>query len=221
MFQTGVDMTTTLVLADDHPLFRQGLKSAIEGLDGCEVVAEANDGAEAKAAIAEHLPQIAFIDLAMPESDGYGVVEWATDHAPDTACIIMTMYKDPEYLHRAVDLGAQGFLVKDDAYGALADCLAVVGDGDFYVSPSLGTPMPPDPIARRRGEGHREIEKLTPAQLAVLRHIAEFKTSREIAVVLGISPKTVENHRMNIAQAVGLNGPNRLLRFAVQHVDLI
>ena len=208
---------TTVVIADDHPLFRNGLRSAINDVAGCVVVGEASDGAQAIARIGELLPQVAFVDLAMPEVGGYDVLNWANDHAPDTACIIMTMYKDQEYLRRAIDLGAQGFLVKDDAYGALAECFATLADADFYVSPALGTPMPPDPIEGLLPDERIEIQSLTTAQRTILRYMAEFKTSKEIARILGVSPKTVENHRMNMAQALGLRGPNRLLRFAVRH----
>lgn len=212
---------TTVILADDHPLFRGGLKAALDEIAQCRVVGEAKDGAEAISLIAARLPQVAFVDLAMPDKDGYDVVEWACRNAPDTACIIMTMYKEPIYLHRAIDAGAQGFLVKDDAYGALRRCLDTLADGDFYISPGLGTPMPPDPMVRISNQEMSEIEALTQAQRTVLRHIAEYKTSKEIAALLQISPKTVENHRMNIARTLGLRGPNRLIQFAARYARYI
>ena len=208
---------TTVVIADDHPLFRSGLRTAGDEVADCVVVGEASDGTQAIARIGALLPQVAFIDLAMPQVGGYDVLSWANDHAPDTACIIMTMYKDQEYFRRAVDMGAQGFLVKDDAYSALTECFSTLADGDFYVSPALGTPMPPDPIEGELPKDRAELQNLTSAQRTILRYMAEFKTSKEIARILGVSPKTVENHRMNMAQALGLRGPNRLLRFAVQH----
>lgn len=209
----------TAVLADDHPIFRSGLKSVLESIPDCTVVGEARTGTEAISMIATMLPQVAFIDLAMPEKDGYAVLEWAALHAPDTDCIIMTMYKDPEYLGRAANLGAQGYLVKDDAYANLSQCLKTLQEGDFYVSPGLGTPMPPDPIKSDLQSETAELNKLTKTQRKILNHIAEFKTSREIASTMGVSPKTIENHRMNISAALGLRGPKRLLKFAIQNME--
>lgn len=211
----------SLLIADDHPLFRRGIADALEAAGGYNIVAEAGNGETAVEHIQFFKPAIAVVDLAMPRRDGFQVVEWAAEHAPDTRVIVMTMYKDVAYLHRAVDLGAAGFLVKDDAQDELIRCLETVADGDFYLSPAIGTPAPPDPLPADPNAPIAEIERLTPQQREVLRQLAQYKTSKEIARHLDVSPKTVENHRFNISELLDLRGPNKLLQFAVRYQHLL
>jgi DNA-binding NarL/FixJ family response regulator len=203
----------TVLLADDHPVFRRGLKSAVEETGRYRVVAEAADGEAAIRLIAQHAPALAVIDLAMPGKDGFEVVRWAGEHAPETRAVILTLHKDTVFLDRAVALGVAGFLAKDDAESEILRCLDRVAAGEFYASPNLARPAAPKPAV---ADGP-ELAKLTPMQRSVLRMVANYYTSREIADALGIAPRTVENHRANIAIRLHLQGHNALLRFAVRH----
>jgi DNA-binding NarL/FixJ family response regulator len=211
----------TVLVSDDHPLFRRGVREAIEEIPGYHVVAEAGDGETALQHLEFFRPDFAIVDLAMPRLDGFQVVERAAEAGIDTRIIVMTVFKQMAYLHRAVDLGASGFLVKDDAQDELVRCLETAAAGDFYLSPAIGTPAPPDPLPADPEVDDERIGLLTPQQREVLRHLAQYKTSKEIARLLDLSPRTVENHRFNITTILDLQGPNRLLRFAVRHQHLL
>lgn len=211
----------TVVLVDDHPIFRRGMRDIIDETDGFRVIAEAEDGDAAVKCIGDFKPTFAILDLAMPERDGFEVTVWAAEHCPETACVIITMYTEIEYLERAVALGALGFLAKDDTQAELIRCLDVVADGDFYVSALVGKTRQPAPEIDRLPDDSAEIRRLTPAQREVLKLLSQYKTSKEIGRVLNISHKTVENHRLNISTELDLQGRNMLLRFAVRNGHLL
>jgi DNA-binding NarL/FixJ family response regulator len=203
----------TVLLADDHPVFRRGLRSAVEENGRYRVVAEAADGDAAIRLIAQHAPALAVVDLAMPGKDGFEVVRWAGEHAPETRAVILTLHRDVAYVDRAVALGVAGYLVKDDVESEIVRCLDRVAAGEFYASANLARPAAPKPAAT----DDPELARLTPMQRSVLRMVANYHTSREIAEALGIAPRTVENHRANIAIRLHLRGHNALLRFAVRN----
>jgi len=211
----------SVIIADDHPIFRRGLRDTIESSEHFSVVGEAEDGGAAMARIDEFQPRLAVIDLAMPGADGFAVTSWAGEHHPETMCVIMTMYTEQAYLERAVDLGAYGFLVKDDAQSDLIRCLELVDSGEFYLSPSVGTPRPRPPSPDTDPADLGAIDRLTPAQREILRQLSQYKTSKEIARTLNVSPKTVENHRLNISSELELHGRNKLLQFAVRTRHLL
>ncbi|MCW5770386.1 MAG: response regulator transcription factor [Rhodospirillaceae bacterium] len=206
-----------LLLADDHPVVRRGLKAAIEESGRYRVIAEAGDGVEAIRLLARHAPPLAVIDLAMPEKDGFEVVRWAHERLPETQAVVMTLYKDIAYVDRAVQCGAAGYLVKDDAEAEILRCLDAVSRDEFYLSPNLARPAVHAPPAAETGF----LARLTPMQQTILRRVANYETNRMIAQALGISPKTVENHRANIAMRLDLHGPHGVLRFAIRHRDEI
>lgn len=206
----------TVLIADDHPLFRRGLRAAIEDSNRFRVVAEAGDGESAIRQIERHDPTAAFVDLAMPIKDGLAVAAWAAEKRPLLRVVIMTLYKERDFVDRAVALGAAGYLVKDDAQDEVLRCLEMVIDGEFFLSPSVGAPNPVPPAVADPAE-LASVTRLTPAQRSVLKLLAEYRTSKEIARQLEISPKTVENHRANIVAALGLHGANALLQFAVRN----
>ena len=207
---------TTVLIADDHPLFRRGLRSVIDDSGRFRVVAEAGDGGSAIQQIERHGPIVAIIDLAMPVKDGLAVVAWLAQNKPLTRAVIMTLYKERDYVDRAVALGAAGYLVKDDAQEEVLRCLDAVLEGDFYLSPSVGAPNPAPPAALDGTEA-ATVARLTPSQRSVLKLLADYRTSKQIAHMLAISPKTVENHRTNVTAALGLRGHNALLQFAVRN----
>jgi DNA-binding NarL/FixJ family response regulator len=211
----------TVLVADDHPLFRRGLRAAIEEDKRFRVVAEAGDGESAIRQIEHHAPSVAFVDLAMPIKDGLAVAAWAAERASPTRIVVMTLYKERDFVDRAVELGAAGYLVKDDAQDEVLRCLDLVLAGEFYMSSAVGAPNPPPPPAAADPAIRAALAKLTPAQRAVLIRLADYRSSKDIARLLAISPKTVENHRANIAAALGLHGANALLRFAVRHRHLL
>lgn len=207
---------TTIVLADDHPIFRQGLRQLIEREAGWRVVAEAEDGQSALAQIEAHAPDVAVLDLDMPELDGFEVAQRALVTNADVKIIILTLHKDALHFQRAWELGVRGYLVKEGAATEVVDCLRAVVKGGEYVSPALSSLLF---AADRRAttEPSLALAHLTPTERRILLSLAGLKTTKEIAAEIGISPRTVDNHRARICAKLHLQGIHALTKFALQH----
>lgn len=208
---------TTIVLADDHPIFRQGLKRLIEKQPGFRVIAETDNGRSAVELIATHAPTVAVLDLDMPELDGFAVARRARELHLATHLVILTMHNDELHFNQAIDLGVRGYLVKDGAAAEAIDCIKAVASGGEYVTPSVSSYL----LRRsRRTTGTNEpsgVGDLTPTERRVLALLAELKTTKQIAGELGVSPRTIDNHRANLCGKLGLQGPHALARFALEH----
>jgi DNA-binding NarL/FixJ family response regulator len=208
----------TVLIADDHPIFRAGLRQVIEASPGVRVVAEAGDGDEALAGIESAAPALAILDIDMPGRDGLEVARALRDRRSDTRVILLTMHKDAWFLEAALDAGVHGYVPKDSAAAEIGDAIRSVHAGQPYVSPQLSHLL----INRRQRANALAvelpaIETLTPAEMKVLKLVAEIKTTKEIADALGISPRTVEHHRASISAKLDLQGSHALTRFAVKH----
>jgi DNA-binding NarL/FixJ family response regulator len=207
-----------IVIADDHPVLRKGLKQVIEEDPSLRVAGEAGDGDAAVKQIEELQPEIAVLDINMPGLDGFAVLRAIQERRLPTAVIFLTLHADQELFDEAMNLGAQGYIIKDTALTAIVEGIRTVAAGRPYVTPSLTALM-----LRRRSRAEaltaREprLEDLTPTERRILRMIANSQTSKEIAETLSIHYRTVENHRVNIAQKLGLQGHNAVLKFALLH----
>ncbi len=208
---------TRIIIADDHPIFRGGLKGIIEKERGFNVVAEAENGADALLKIKELLPAVAVLDLDMPEIDGFGVARELQKLRLPVSVVILTMHKDETHFNQAVDLGVRGFVVKDGAASEIVGCIKTVAAGREYFSPAVSSHLLKR--IRRVSSFVRQtgIGDLTPTERRVLFLLAELKTSKEIAAEMGISPRTIENHRAHICQKLELQGSHALTKFALQH----
>jgi DNA-binding NarL/FixJ family response regulator len=208
----------TLVIADDHPLFRAGLREVIMGDSSLNILGEAGDGAAALALIQRHTPDLAILDVDMPKMNGLIVARELAKRDLETGVIFLTMYKEEDLFNEAMDLGARAYVLKDSAVNDILSAVHTVVDGKYYISPSLS-----DHLIKRSARAQKllrhtpSLEDLTPAELRILRLIAENKTSKEIADLLSISYKTVENHRTNIASKLHLRGSHRLVKFALEN----
>lgn len=210
----------TVVVAEDHPVFRRGLLGVLAEAPDFEIVGEAGDGDVALELIRTLEPQIALLDIGMPGRNGFAIAEAVRDEGLATAVVMLTMHRDAPMLRRALDLGALGYVLKDSAVTELVACLRSVSLGRAYVSPALSSEL----IARNADplpEGLDAVGALTPAERRVLRQVAADLTSAEIASALGIATKTVENHRANISRKLNVHGPQALLRFALSHKALL
>ena len=210
----------TVVIADDHPVFRQGLVEVLAAEGSFRVVGQAGDGEAALELVRRHRPRIALLDLEMPKASGLAVTEAVRREGLGAEVVILTMYKDAGVFRRALDMGAKGYVLKDSAATDIAACLHMVASGRAYISPALSSEL----LERRAAQPVAElaaVDQLTPAERRVLQLIAQSRTSAEIAVTLGISAKTVENHRSHICRKLGLRGPQTLLRFALEHKSLL
>ena len=210
-----MNKTIKLLIADDHPIFRQGVRAIAEQMDNVEAVAEAEDGHSALEQLRVFLPDVLLLDLSMPGMDGLAVLEVAGSEFPKVSVVIITSYKDKVYLQRALKLGARGFVLKDDAGDNLVDCVSRVIDGEIYVSPEFDNvePLPSSPVI----EEGRPFTSLTRAECRVLSLVSRFMTSKEIAAELNISYRTVQNHRANITRKLGIKGIHQLAQFAHEY----
>lgn len=205
----------TVLIADDHPIFRQGLRSILDQHTGLRVVGEAESGDALLARLADVRPDIVLLDLAMPGMDGLAALETALARFRGLRVVIVTSYSEPAYLEKAMELGARGYVLKDDAGAGLLTCIDTVLAGGTWVSPVLGKRAPKLPVATNGGD--RPLESLTPMECRVLALVGQFMTSKEIAGRLGISYRTVQNHRANIGRKLDLKGIHQLTSFANQH----
>lgn len=208
---------TTIVLADDHPIFRQGLRQLIDKEPGFRVVAETDNGRSALELIATHAPAVAVLDLDMPELDGFAVAERARELHLATHLVILTMHNDELHFTRAIDLGVRGYLIKDAAAADAVSCIKVVAAGGEYVTPALSSYLLRRSRRQTTASGPSHLGDLTPAERRVLALLAELKTTKQIAAEVGVSPRTIDNHRANLCAKLGLQGPHALTRFALNY----
>lgn len=208
----------TLIIADDHPIVRQGLRQTIERETDLTIAAEAEDGRAALAAIRQFQPNIAILDINMPVMSGFEVVRALGDCQAKTQVVFLTIHDDEVMFNEAIDLGARGYVLKQSALEDIINCIRTVAKSQYYASPSLTTFL----INRQRrslelNEEKASLKDLTRSEIRILKMIADDKTTNEIAETLFISPTTVEKHRANITRKLGLKGNYALLRFAIKH----
>jgi DNA-binding NarL/FixJ family response regulator len=204
------------MLVDDHPMFRRGLQREITAIDGLEVVYEASDGTQALAAFDNYRPDLVVLDVNLPDMTGLEVARRILLLVPDARIAIVTMLRDEEAFNVALGMGVLGYVLKECAADEIMDCVRTVARGDPYVSAQLSGYL----LRRRAGQeavkaGSLPLDRLTTAERRVLRLLARTLTSKEIALALGVSPRTIDAHRANIGDKLGLRGSHSLLRFAI------
>jgi len=208
----------SILIADDHPIFREGLKKVISRDPQLRVVGEAENGNEAVARLVEFQPDVAVLDLDMPGQDGFAVVRAAQAARLAVKVIFLTMHNNEEILHRALDLGIAGYVLKDGAIAEIVNAIRAVAGGRNFISPELSTYLLKRANrASRLTESKPTINDLTPTERTILKMIASEKTSKQIADELCISVRTVEHHRSNICEKLDLHGFNVLVKFAITH----
>ena len=205
-----------VVIADDHPIVRQGLRQMIEKDAGLQVVAEAGDGQAALEQIKATRPRVAILDIDMPKLSGFGVARALAGLSLSVRIVFLTVHCEEEFFNEALELGAKGYVLKDSSVTDIVACVRAVAAGQNYVSPALTAYLFRQ---RRRGtEPQRSgIDALTPTERKIVKLIAEYKTSKDIAAALFISPHTVQTHRKNICVKLKLEGNHALMRFALEH----
>jgi DNA-binding NarL/FixJ family response regulator len=204
-----------VLLADDHALVRAGIRSLLEKLPDIEVVAEASDGREAIRLVEKHEPHVLLTDIAMPGLNGLEVTRHLANTFPKVRVLILSMYADEEHLYLALRAGAAGYLLKGSAREELELAIRAVARGDTYLSP----PVAKITIREYSGRVNAEscpLRKLSPRQEQVLQLIAEGKTTKQVALELNISVKTVETHRMQLMDRLGIHDIAGLVRFAIK-----
>jgi len=210
------DSHTRIVIADDHALLRQGLKQAIESAGGVEVVGEAGNGRAAVAQVEALGPDVVILDVDMPELDGFGAARAIRKAAPSAQIIFLTVHRDQDALNEAFELGAKGYVLKDSAVSDILSAIRAVAAGQYYTSPAMTSYL----VGGKRSgplTGETGIEGLSPTEIRILRLLSEYKTSKQIAAELFISPRTVQTHRAHICQKLQLEGNHALMKYALDH----
>jgi len=212
-----VEERIRVVVADDHAVVRQGIRTVLASDERFEVVGEAGSGDEALALTTEHEPDVLLLDITMPGMTGLEVASRLREAAVPVRMLVLSMHDRPEYVLEAVRAGAHGYLLKDTGPRELREAVRAVHEGETYFSPAVAERL----TAALRGELEREgrrgqLQLLTPREREVLRLIAGGRTNKEIAAELGISPRTVESHRESLTHKLRIRSIAGLTRFAIE-----
>jgi len=204
-----------VVLADDHALFRGGVRRILEEIPGVAVVGEAGDGLALLEILKNITPDLVVLDISMPHLRGLEAIREIKKLVPDTAVLMLTMHKETDYLSEALRAGASGYLLKQEADPELINAVKTIQSGKTYLSPNLSD-LVPDLLRRRHEPGGVLKEILTHREREVLKLLADGKTSKEIADLLYISLRTVQNHRANIMRKLNFKRTTDLVKYALQ-----
>jgi DNA-binding NarL/FixJ family response regulator len=204
-------MPIRIVLADDHVLVRQGLKSLLER-ERFQVMAEASDGQDAVRLIETHHPDLAILDISMPTLNGIDAARSLARSAPKTKIILLTQHEEEQYIHEALEAGVKGYVLKNQVANDLIHAIRQVCRGEFYLSPGISRAV----MEAYRSKSERPADPLTVRERQVLQLIAEGKSTKDTASVLGISVKTAESHRMRLMQKLNIHETASLVRYAVR-----
>jgi DNA-binding NarL/FixJ family response regulator len=200
-----------ILIADDHGIVRSGLRLLLEAQPDIEVVAEAADGAEARELALRERPDLAILDVKMPKLTGLQATREIREQAPEVAVLILSMHDDERYLFEALKAGASGYVLKTQADTDLIDAVRAVERGEPFLTPGAQRSLIKD-VLERGSSG----EELTPREEEIVKLVAEAHTTREIAGILHLSEKTVENHRANAMRKLGMRDRVELVRYAIR-----
>lgn len=206
-----------VLIIDDHPIVRQGLRNLIDGEEGLQVVGETGDAATAAMLLAQLKPDVAIIDLNLPNASGLDLIRRCRELEPPVAPLVLTMHREESTFRGALERGASGYILKENASSDVLIGIRAVAAGGLYLSPSIA-----GYLGRRREPSSAATpsshwDQLTPTERRVLRLIAVNRTTKEIAHDLCISPRTVDTHRAHICEKLHLRGAQALLRFALEN----
>jgi DNA-binding NarL/FixJ family response regulator len=209
-------LTTRILLADDHGLVRRGLRLILDAQPDLEVVAEAADGAEAVRLALKEKIDLAVIDISMPRMTGLQAARELHQRRPQLRILILSMHENEQYLYEALRVGASGYVIKKVADRDLVEACRATVRGEPFLYPGAVTTLIKDYLRRARG-GEQPRDPLTPRETEVLKLVAESYTNRQIAESLVISEKTVDRHRTNILEKLGMRDRVELTRYAIRN----
>jgi len=201
-----------VVIADDHGIVRSGVRMLLERQADIEVIGEAEDGAAARDLVIREKPDLAILDVKMPKLTGLQATREIRAQVPDVAVLILSMYDDERYLFEALKAGASGYVLKAQADSDLMAAVRAVEKGEPFLTPAAQQALIKDVL----GEGAVRQDDLTPREEEIVKLVAEAHTNKEIAEVLHLSEKTVENHRSNAMRKLGMRDRVELVRYAIR-----
>jgi DNA-binding NarL/FixJ family response regulator len=210
-----IPLVTRILIADDHSIVRSGLKKVLDAKPDMEVVAEAEDGQEAVEKALKEDVDLVILDVSMPRKTGIQAAAELHKRKPELRVLMLSMHDSEQFLFEALKAGASGYVLKSGADTDIVDAVRAAMRGDSFLYPSAVTTLVRD-FVERGGRGEEQFDVLTPRELEVLKLIAEANTSKEIAAALFISVKTVERHRQNILDKLGMRDRVELTRYAIR-----
>ena len=201
-----------IIIADDHPLFSQGVIQVLSTRKNLEVIGQAENGKSALELIRREIPDIAILDVQMPEMDGFEVAKIVRHEKLSTKIIFLTMFNQESFIRKVFEIGVKGYILKDSAITDILKCIEAVSEDNFYLSPQVSHFL----LTMNVKEKPTSKEELTHSEKRILKLIGQGKSSKEIAEELFISNKTVENHRSNICKKLNITGNSALLKYALK-----
>jgi DNA-binding NarL/FixJ family response regulator len=204
-----------IILIDDHNILREGLKRIIMEREDLQVVGEASNPLELFELLRNTTPQMLILDISMPNMRGVEATREVKSISPQTKVLILTMHKDKDYLYHAIEAGADGYLLKEDADSEIFTAIDTIRRGGTYVSPLLAGELTSDWFKFCRGELKQSSDSLTTREREVLKLVAEGKQSKDIAALLFISVRTVDHHRASIMSKLNINNTAELVKYAI------
>ena len=209
---------TRILLADDHVIFRQGLRAQLESVEGMEVVGEAGDGRQAVKLTEKIKPDFVVFDISMPQLNGIEATRQIMKAVPETRVIILSMHTDHHYIAEALKAGAIGYIAKERSFNRLVAAIRTVLKGKIYLCPDTENIVLGNFVSQlRSADSVITSSSLTDREREVLQLIAEGKTGKDIAGILFVSPTTVDTHRRNIMKKLGIHTTAGLVKYAIQH----
>jgi len=209
-------MAVTVLLADDHPIVRQGMRNLIEAEAGYSVVGEAEDGLQAVQMAEQFKPDIIIVDMMMPRLNGLEAIRQITSRVPQTHSIVLSMQSADPYVVQALKAGASGYILKDSAPNEVINAIQQVLSGKRYLSPQLSEKLIDIFVAKLETDALDPYNALTNREREILQLAAEGFSNTTIAEQLSISPRTVEQHRQSMMNKMGFNNQTDLIRFALK-----
>jgi DNA-binding NarL/FixJ family response regulator len=208
-----------ILIADDHGLVRRGARAVLSSRRGWRVVGEAANGREAVQKAVELKPDVAVVDISMPELSGVEAVSQIREAVPDTKVLVLTMHESDQMVQRALDAGAHGYILKSDLTDSLPKAVEAVAEGKRFLTPKVSEIVLDGFLSKRsrHRQGERAGARVTTREVEIIRLLAEGKTNKEIAALLGIAVRTVETHRSKIMLKLGLHSLAEIIHYAMRH----
>lgn len=211
-------MSITVLLADDHAVVRDGLRFMLQAQPDIQVVGDAATGREAVRQVAERCPEVAVLDITMPDLNGIEATQKMREICPDTKVIILSMHSSTEHVFQALQAGARGYLLKESAGVEVVEAVRSVHAGQRYLSAKISEALIDDYVRQRQAASARSpLASLSQREREVLQLVVEGRSSAEIAEVLFLSPKTVDTYRSRLMRKLSIHDLPSLVKFAIQH----
>jgi len=210
-----------VLLTDDHPVYRDGLRTMLESDGNIEIVAEASFGREALSMVVEHMPDLVLLDVQLPDMNGAEIAKKLREAGTTCKIMFLTMEQSAIIVRQAVELDVDGYLVKNSGAKEIIEAVRTVAGGEKYYSPAVAGMLMEQIQAGRVFGATEGLESLTATERKVLQLVASDRTSKEIAEDMGVSVRTIEGHRLRMGRKLGLSGAHSLVKFAFEHRDTL